>query len=221
MHPDANTSQSWCKLFGMSRRRQRRRSAEAKREAPRAPDPFAERVVAREAPRVVRLAYTRRQAAEALGISSSTFNRRVLPLIETLSMGWGTRLIPVDELERLLAERRQPARLLGREAPSLGRRRAVPDEVVARIRAEHTAGISLSQIARDLNASGVRTGEAIQEAVRSGRQVKAVNKATGNTATRYIHPKTGKSVVVDNVTGEVIHVGGPGFKYGPGSGDLP
>ncbi len=40
-------------------------------------------------------------------------------------------------------------------------------------------------------------------------------------ATRYINPTTGQSVVLDDVTKEVIHVGGPGFKYGPGSGDLP
>jgi uncharacterized protein RhaS with RHS repeats len=65
------------------------------------------------------------------------------------------------------------------------------------------------------------TTEAIDEAVQSGKQVRAVNKATGNPATRYIHPNTGQSVVIDDVTGQVIHVGGPGFKYGPGSGDLP
>ena len=34
-----------------------------------------------------------------------------------------------------------------------------------------------------------------------------------NSATRYVHPETGRSVVIDNVTGEVIHVGGDGFKY--------
>ena len=61
----------------------------------------------------------------------------------------------------------------------------------------------------------------IDEAVQSGKQVRAINRATGNPATRYVHPETGQSVVVDNVTGEVIHVGGPGFRYGPGSGDLP
>ena len=65
------------------------------------------------------------------------------------------------------------------------------------------------------------TTEAIDEAVRSGQQVRAVNKATGNPATRCIHPKTGQSVVIDDVTGQVIHVGGPGFKYGPASGDIP
>ncbi len=65
------------------------------------------------------------------------------------------------------------------------------------------------------------TEDAIQEAMSSGKQVNALNKADGNPATQYIHPKTGQSVVVDDVTGEVIHVGGPGFKYGPGSGDVP
>jgi hypothetical protein len=32
-------------------------------------------------------------------------------------------------------------------------------------------------------------------------------------ATRFVHPKTGKSVVVDNATGEIFHVGGEGFRY--------
>ncbi len=65
------------------------------------------------------------------------------------------------------------------------------------------------------------TTEAIDEAVQSGKQVRAVNKATGNAATRYIHRSNGQSVVIDDVTGQVIHVGGPGFKYGPASGDVP
>ena len=33
------------------------------------------------------------------------------------------------------------------------------------------------------------------------------------SALRYIHPRTGKSVVVDAGTGEIFHVGGDGFKY--------
>jgi RHS repeat-associated protein len=65
------------------------------------------------------------------------------------------------------------------------------------------------------------TQEQIQEAYGSGQRVNAINKANGNPATRYINPSTGQSVVVDDVTGKVIHVGGPGFLYGPGSGDLP
>lgn len=60
-----------------------------------------------------------------------------------------------------------------------------------------------------------------REAMHSGRRVRAINQANGNPATRYVHPRTGQSVVVDNVTGEVIHVGGPGFGYGPQSGDVP
>lgn len=32
-------------------------------------------------------------------------------------------------------------------------------------------------------------------------------------ATRYVHPRTGRSVVVDAATGEVFHVGGDGFEY--------
>ncbi len=54
-----------------------------------------------------------------------------------------------------------------------------------------------------------------------GMQIPAINGATGNPAIRYVHPVTGQSVVVDRVTKEVIHVGGPGFLYGPGAGDVP
>lgn len=32
-------------------------------------------------------------------------------------------------------------------------------------------------------------------------------------ATRHVHPATGKSVVVDNASGEIFHVGGEGFLY--------
>ena len=64
------------------------------------------------------------------------------------------------------------------------------------------------------------TPEQIQRAIDSGQQVPARNKANDNPATRYINPDTGQSVVVDNKTGEIIHVGGPGFKYGPSSGDV-
>jgi predicted RNA binding protein YcfA (HicA-like mRNA interferase family) len=33
------------------------------------------------------------------------------------------------------------------------------------------------------------------------------------SATRYVHPETSRSVVVDNATGEVFRVGGDGFEY--------
>jgi hypothetical protein len=32
-------------------------------------------------------------------------------------------------------------------------------------------------------------------------------------ATRYVHPRTRRSVVVDDLTREVFHVGGDGFEY--------
>ena len=35
----------------------------------------------------------------------------------------------------------------------------------------------------------------------------------GNTATRFVNPRTGQSVVVDDQTGEVLHVGAPDYKY--------
>jgi hypothetical protein len=136
----------------VSRRRLKRRSEKAQRHAP-APSKAgtAPVEIVREATRVERLAYTRTQAAAALGISRSTFNRRVLPLVETVEMPWGARLIPVDELKRLMAERRRRAR--GRSRPAKpGRPAALPVDVVKRIQDEHAEGKSLGQIARDLNA---------------------------------------------------------------------
>lgn len=53
----------------------------------------------------------------------------------------------------------------------------------------------------------------IAEAKASGKSVKSVNLETGGPATRYIHPVTGRSVVIDDATGDVIHVGGDGFLY--------
>ncbi len=111
----------------------------------------------RDATRVERLAYTRTQAAETLGISRSTFNRRILPYIETVEMPWGARLIPADELDRLLAERRRPPRKRSRPPPPLGRPAAVAPDVVKRIRAERAAGRTLAQIARKLNTNGTPT----------------------------------------------------------------
>lgn len=70
-----------------------------------------------------------------------------------------------------------------------------------------------SKVAGQMGVRG-RTREAIEKAIQSGQPIKAINKAIGNPATRYVHPTTGQSVVVDNVTDEVVHVGGPGLKYG-------
>jgi hypothetical protein len=54
----------------------------------------------------------------------------------------------------------------------------------------------------------------VTEAIQTGQQFPAtnlVNKA--HEAIRYVHPQTGQSVVRDSVTREIIHFGGPGFKY--------
>lgn len=151
----------------MSRRRKQRREEKARRHTPpRSPGEAAwpstpprtadpPRVVVREPEYVVRLAYTRSQAAEALGISRSTL-RRLLPYVETIEMPWGGKLIPVDELERLVAERRRPASA-SRRAAAPGRKPSVPPDVVQRIREQRSAGGSLREIAGGLNADNVPT----------------------------------------------------------------
>jgi hypothetical protein len=141
----------------LSRRRERRRNRTTRRPAdakPAAP-PTA---IVREARRVERLVYTRTQAAEALSVSRSTFDR-ILPLIETIEMPWGTRLIPVDEVERLAAERRRPARRQHPPPTRQGRRATVLADVVERIRSENDAGTGLAEIARGLTADDVPTAQ--------------------------------------------------------------
>lgn len=58
------------------------------------------------------------------------------------------------------------------------------------------------------------TENQIEEAIEQGQQFDAINNVNpDNGATRYVHPETGRSVVVDDVTGELLHVGGDGFKF--------
>jgi Colicin E5 ribonuclease domain len=57
------------------------------------------------------------------------------------------------------------------------------------------------------------TNEQISEAVAKGQQFPAKNFQSGNPATRYVHPTTGRSVIIDNVTKGVIQVGGDGFRF--------
>jgi RHS repeat-associated protein len=58
------------------------------------------------------------------------------------------------------------------------------------------------------------TEQRINEAINSGDSFSAYNNVNpGNSATRYIHPETGNSVVIDDVTNEILHLGGPGFGY--------
>lgn len=54
------------------------------------------------------------------------------------------------------------------------------------------------------------TEEQLRQAM-STAPVSAVGRK--GPALRYVHPTTGKSVIVDAVTGEIFHVGGEGFRY--------
>jgi hypothetical protein len=156
----------------MARRRPRRKSAKARRQVDPlsslfeglaesrqvelAPSPEAiPAPTVRAADAVVRLAYTRTQAAAALGVRPATFARRVMPLIAMIEMPWGTQLVPADELERLVADHRRPARP-PRRPNDIGRPQRLPDDVVRRIAAEHDAGRSLGQIARGLKPIAYR-----------------------------------------------------------------
>ena len=58
------------------------------------------------------------------------------------------------------------------------------------------------------------TAQDIEEAIANGPKFAAPNRVTpGNTATRYVHPRTGRSVVIENETGRVIQLGGDGFGH--------
>jgi RHS repeat-associated protein len=72
---------------------------------------------------------------------------------------------------------------------------------------------SSQKVANQMTGRGW-TDAQIDEAVDRGAQYSAPNNINpANGATRYVHPTTGRSVVIDNVTKEVLHVGGDGFKY--------
>jgi hypothetical protein len=110
----------------------------------------------REVVEAERLAYSRKQAAEALGVSISTIDRRVVPLLHTVKTPWGQRLIPVAELERLLREQLEPPSEPG-ERGTAGRPPTLPRPVVERIRLQYARGHGLAEIARALNDDAVPT----------------------------------------------------------------
>lgn len=57
------------------------------------------------------------------------------------------------------------------------------------------------------------TEKQITETITKGKRFPAVNNVNkANSATRYVHPKTGKSIVVDDVTKELLHIGKSGYK---------
>ena len=58
------------------------------------------------------------------------------------------------------------------------------------------------------------TAQEVREAYEWDVSYPASDITSGNTpATRFVHPTTGKSVVINNATGRIIHVGGTGFQY--------
>lgn len=71
---------------------------------------------------------------------------------------------------------------------------------------------SAAKLARQMAARGW-TSDQVREAVAAGRAFPATNLETGRAATRYVHPTTGRSVVIDDLSGEIIHVGGDSFIY--------
>ena len=161
------------RLYGMSRRRHQRREEKVRRHLQSTQQPRSAvgsltaappRVVLREATHVERLAYTRSQAARALGISSSTL-RRLLPYVETIELPWGTSLIPVDELERI---RRATARsTTTTRAGDARSQTGHPTEIAKRIHHERSVGKSLGHIADDLDAERIPTHTAAPD---GGRQ---------------------------------------------------
>jgi hypothetical protein len=142
----------------MARGRQRRRREKELRHAPRSVPPPAA-ADGHVAGPVERLVYSREQAAQALGVSLATLDRRVVPAIATVKTEWGTRLIPAAELERYLAERTEEPRMPRRRLASSGRKSTLPAEVLARIHRERAQGSSLAEIANRLNRERVPTGQ--------------------------------------------------------------
>ena len=129
---------------------------------------------------VERLAYTRQQAAKAIGVSLATLDRRVVPAIASVQTEWGARLIPVAELERYLVERRQAARV--RRVTRPGRKPGIPPELVTRIRRRHAQGESLGEIARQLNTEQVPTAQGGRQWWPSTVRAVLVRSATPNAA---------------------------------------
>ena len=75
------------------------------------------------------------------------------------------------------------------------------------------ANKSASKITSQMQQRGW-TADPITEAIAKGQQFPATNMINkANSATRYVNPATGRSVVMDDVTKEAIHVGGDGFLY--------
>ena len=55
------------------------------------------------------------------------------------------------------------------------------------------------------------TERQINDAILNGNSYPAPNNINpSNNATRYVHPSTGRSIVIDSVNGNLLHIGGDG-----------
>ena len=159
MHPRCYGQHALVYAESVARRKRRRRQgkpssvARLERRPAASAQPWRELSEVREPERI---AYSRRQAAQALGVSVATIDRRVVPLLNTVKTPWGQRLIPVAELERFIREHLEPARPRPVRR-NVGRPSILSPSVVDRIRSEHAQGRSLGEIARELTASQVPT----------------------------------------------------------------
>lgn len=141
----------------MSARRKRRRERQRRHGEAKPPQrSWVSPSGLREVGDVDRLAYSRKQAAEALGLSISTIDRRVVPAVSTVKTPWGQRLIPVVELERFVRDHLESAHGLPVRRPA-GRPPTLPSSIVDRIRLEYARGRGLAEIARTLMADDVPT----------------------------------------------------------------
>src|SRR5712691_6565016 len=134
----------------VSARRKRRRERQRRQHMGEPRRTWAPPGELQEVDEVDRLAYSRKQAAEALGVSISTVDRRLVPSVSTVRTPWGQRLIPVAELERFIRERLEPPRDHG-DRRAAGRPPLLPQGIVDRIRLEYARGRGLAEIARGLN----------------------------------------------------------------------
>jgi hypothetical protein len=156
MHHRCYPTRHYCKA-PMSAKRKKRRGRKLLRQHRAEPQRiWAPPGELHEVDEARRLAYSRKRAAEALGVSVSTIDRRVVPAVHTVKTPWGQRLIPVAELERFLREHLEPPREPG-ERGTRGRPRSLPRRVVERIRLEYARGRGLAEIARALNNEAIPT----------------------------------------------------------------
>lgn len=142
----------------MARRRQQRRREKERRHAPSPVAPPVPSDGQVDGP-TERLFYSREQAAQALGISLATLDRRVIPTIATVKTEWGARLIPATEFDRYLAEHTEEPRTPRRRPTHSGRKSTLPAEVVARVQLERSGGSTLAEIADRLNREGIPTAQ--------------------------------------------------------------